>query len=363
MARLTQDNLGIHKVNLTRNNLWTLEVRHTHIRINLLGSQSNRFFKTSLVSSQGTPLDKLAQFTILQINQPSSKGIPMARVDNPMFNRAHLPLESQTLLGKGGNPLPSLYTKEGSLPCSKPNPLPNPVTVGDKRANHLYSQINPGSTLIVNLDKLANLDVNQLSNQFDHPFREDNPWWHMDNLASSKAILLANQVHHESDQVNLRDVWPNLSRFKDTTLGLRLKQVINPHTKRSLPTRLRMGPSSHMATSNPRGKISMLLTKIISNHRSLPIKIINMVNLAGKLLIHGELGGKHRDSRPHTDKTPTDKIPMRPVLSGQVRLDKVRGGNPNLGGTLIPPRTLSHRCPSNRSYHFWLRWNYPMCPS
>ena len=38
-------------------------------------------------------------------------------------------------------------------------------------------------------------------------------------------------------------------------------------------------------------------------------------------------------------------------------------GNPNLGGTLIPPRTLNHRCPSTRSYHFWQRWNYPMCPS
>ena len=199
MARLTQDNLGILKVNLTKNNLWTWEVRHTHIRINLLGSQSNRLFKTSLVSSQGTPLDQLAQFTIPLINQPFSKGTLMAKMDNPMFNRAHLPLETQTLLGKGGNPLPSLYTKEGSLPYSKPNPLPNPVTVGDPRANRLYSQINPRSTLTVNLDKLASLGVNQLSNPFDHPFREDNPWWHMDNLAPSRATLLANQVHLESD--------------------------------------------------------------------------------------------------------------------------------------------------------------------
>jgi hypothetical protein len=52
----------------------------------------------------------------------------------------------------------------------------------------------------------------------------------------------------------------------------------------------------------------------------------------------------------HTDKTPTDKLPMRQVLLDQVhrdkiptrqvllgraRPDKVRGGNPNLGGTLI----------------------------
>ena len=104
MARLTQDNLGAHKVNLTRNNPWALEVRHIHIKINLLGKQSNRIFnKTNSVSSKGTPLDKLAQFTILQINQSSSKGILLGRVDNPMFNRANLPLKSQILLGEGGN--------------------------------------------------------------------------------------------------------------------------------------------------------------------------------------------------------------------------------------------------------------------
>ena len=357
-----------------------MEVRHIHIKINPLDNQSNLLFnKANSVSSKGTPLDKLAKFTILQINQPSSKGIPLGRVDDPMFNRAHLPLKSRILLGEGGNllyskanPLLSPYTKEGSLRYSKPSPLPNQVTVGDKRANHLYSQINPGSSLIVNLDKLANLDVNQLSSQFDHPFRKDNPWWHMDNLVPSKATLLANQVHLESDQVNLQDIWFNPSRFKDITLGLKLKQVINPRTKRSLPTRLRMGPNSHLATSIPRGKISMLLIKIISNHRSLLIKIINMVNLSGKLLIHGELGGRYRDSRPHmakihTDKTPTDKLPMRQALLdrvhrdkiltrqallGRARPDRVRGGNHNLGGTLMSPRIRSHRCPLTRRYHF-----------
>ena len=147
-----------------------------------------------------------------------------------MFNRANLPLKSRILLGVGGNllyskanPPLSPYTKEGSLPYSKPNPLPNLVTLGDKRANRLYSQINPLSTLIVNLDKLANLGVNQLSSQFDHPFRKDKAWSHMDNLAPSKAILLANQVHLESGQVNLRDVCFNPSRVKGTTLGLKLK--------------------------------------------------------------------------------------------------------------------------------------------
>ena len=200
MARLTQDNLGAHKVNLTRNNPWALEVRHIHIKINLLDNQSNCLFnKASSVSSKGTPPDKLAQFTILQINQWSSKGILLGRVDNPMFNRANLPLKSRILLGEGGNllyskanPPLSPYTKEGSLPCSKPSPLLNPVTLGGKRANRLYSKVNPLSALIVNLDKLANLGVNQLSSQFSHPFRKDDPWWRMDNLVPRKSILLAN---------------------------------------------------------------------------------------------------------------------------------------------------------------------------
>ena len=61
MARPTQDNLGTHKVNLTRNSRWALEVHHIHIKINLLGNQSNHLFNNSnLVSSKGTPLDKLA---------------------------------------------------------------------------------------------------------------------------------------------------------------------------------------------------------------------------------------------------------------------------------------------------------------
>ena len=70
MARLTQDNLGAHKVNLTRNNPWALEVRHIHIKINLLDNQSNLLFnKANSVSSKGTHLDKLGQFIILKINQ------------------------------------------------------------------------------------------------------------------------------------------------------------------------------------------------------------------------------------------------------------------------------------------------------
>ena len=329
MARLTQDHLGTRKVNLTRNNLWVLEVRRIMIRINLLGSRSNHMpNQTSLVSNKGTPMDKLAQSTILQINQPSSKGIPWGKGGNLLFSQASPP-----------NP----YIREGS----KPNPLTNPVMVGAKRASRLYSQINPEPTPIVNPDKLVNPDVNQLSNQLDHPFLDGNPWWHKDNPAPSRDILLANQVHLESAQVNLRDVWFNLNRFKDTTLGLKLKQVINLHTRRSLPIKLRMGPSSRMATSNPRGKISMLRIRIISNHRSRPIKIINTVNLVDILLIPGALGGRHKDSHPLMDK-----IPTRQVLLGPARLDKIHGGNLNQDGTLILPPTRSHRCLSTRNYHF-----------
>ena len=76
--------------------------------------------------------------------------------------------------------------------CSKPSPLLRLVTLGGKRANRLYSKVNPLSALIVNLDKLANLGVNQRSSQFSHPFRNDDPWWRMDNLVPSKFILLAN---------------------------------------------------------------------------------------------------------------------------------------------------------------------------
>ena len=132
-------------------------------------------------------------------NLPPSLVISLGRVDNPMFNRANPPPNSRILLGKGGNllyskanPLLSPCTKEGSLPCSKPSPLLNLFTLGGKRANRLYSKVNPLSALIVNLDKLANLNVNQLSSQFSHPFRKDNPWWRMNNRVPSKSILLAN---------------------------------------------------------------------------------------------------------------------------------------------------------------------------
>ena len=94
-----------------------------------------------------------------------------------------------------------------------------------------------------------------------------------------------------------------------------------------------------MATSNPRGKISMLRIRIISNHRSRPIKIINTVNLVDLLLIPGALGGRHKDSHPLMDK-----IPTRQVLLGPARLDKIHGGNLNQDGTLILPPTRSHRC-------------------
>ena len=70
MACLTQDNLGAHRVNLTRDNPRALEVHHIHIKINLLDNQSNLpFSKANSVSSKGTHLDKLAQFITLKINQ------------------------------------------------------------------------------------------------------------------------------------------------------------------------------------------------------------------------------------------------------------------------------------------------------
>ena len=69
MARLTQDNLGAHRVNLTRDNPRALEVRHIRIRVNLLDNEGSLpFSKANSVSSKGTHLDKLGQFIILKIN-------------------------------------------------------------------------------------------------------------------------------------------------------------------------------------------------------------------------------------------------------------------------------------------------------
>ncbi len=84
MARLTQDNLGAHRVNLTRDNPRALEVRHIRIRVNLLDNQGSLLFsKANSVSSKGTHLDKLGQFIILKINQQSSKDILMGKGGNP----------------------------------------------------------------------------------------------------------------------------------------------------------------------------------------------------------------------------------------------------------------------------------------
>jgi len=147
MARLTQDNLGARKVHLTRNNLWALEVRRFYIKTSLLPSPVNS----------------------------------LGRVGNPTFSRANPPLKSRILMGNGGNLLDSKvnlllspHTKEGNPLYSKPSPLLNPFTLGDKWANRLCSQIQPAPTLIVNLDKLANHGVNQLSSPFDQLVREDN---------------------------------------------------------------------------------------------------------------------------------------------------------------------------------------------
>jgi hypothetical protein len=259
------------------------------------------FNKTNLVSSKGTPLDKLAQFTILQINQPSSKGIPLGRVDNPMFNRANLP-RSLVIPWAGwttltGPTYPNSFWARGAtcytarptlcsahIPrraaCRTASPTLFQPGYGGGQTGQPSIQPNQPGTYPHRQPGQAGQPRRQPAIQpIRPPVPRRQPLVAHGQPGASKAILLANQVHLESDQVNLRDVWFNPSRFKDTTLGLKLKQVINLHTKRSLPTRLRMGPSSHMATSNPRGKISMLLIKIISNHRSLPIKIINMVNL------------------------------------------------------------------------------------
>ena len=116
MARLTQDNLGAHRVNLTRDNPRALEVRHIHIRVNLLDNQGNLTFnKANPVSSKGTHLDKLGQFIILKINQQSSKDILLGRGGNPTYIRANLLPSLVIFLGRVGNPM-----------FNRVNPLLNP---------------------------------------------------------------------------------------------------------------------------------------------------------------------------------------------------------------------------------------------
>ena len=94
---------------------------------------------------------------------------------------------------------------------------------------------------------------------------------------------MGKQVRPKPNQANLPARWSKLNLFKDILLGPRLKLVIkwkvghdpNLLTKRNLLIRLSMELSKRMATSNPRGKLNLPLTKIINKCRSLLTRIIS----------------------------------------------------------------------------------------
>lgn len=77
-----------------------------------------------------------------------------------------------------------------------------------------------------------------------------------------------------------------------------------------------------------------------------------MLLLQAKLVISGMLGGRSRVNRPVTAITPMEKIPMDKTLLGQIRRDKISGGNKQLGGILVLPPTRDLRCPLILHYPF-----------
>ena len=109
-----------------------------------------------------------------------------------------------------------------------------------------------------------------------------------------------------------------------------------------------------MVFSNPKGILNFPHTKIINSRRLILIRISSnrMLLLQAKLVINGMLGVKSRVNRLVTVITPMDKIPTNKTLMGRTRLDKINGGNKQLGGTLVLLPTHGLRCPLTLNYPF-----------
>jgi len=131
-AHLPQGNLGAHKVNLTKDNLWVEAVPHFRIKPILLGSQDNpicnranlALSKAILLGSQDNPICNRANLAL-------SKAILLGSQDNPICNRANLALSKAILLGS-----------RDSLIFNKVNPLFSKVTLQDNLVNPKSNRVN-----------------------------------------------------------------------------------------------------------------------------------------------------------------------------------------------------------------------------
>ena len=153
---------------------------------------------------QGYPSGQTGHQLLQSTSQPSvQQGYPSGQGDNLIFSKVNR-LSNRYPSGQGGQPTTARPTHCTSL-----------VTcLGPRRASLLYSKANPLPSLVIHLDKLANLKVNQLSSPLNHLFRKDNPWLHKDNLVPSKLILLGKQVRPKPNQANLPARWSKLNRSR-----------------------------------------------------------------------------------------------------------------------------------------------------
>lgn len=105
-ASLPQTNLGAHKDNPIRENLWVPAVPLSLILLNLLGSQDNLMFnKANLGPSRVTPLDSRDSLIFNKANPVFSKVTPLDHLDNLTFSKDNLESSTGTLLGRVVNPL------------------------------------------------------------------------------------------------------------------------------------------------------------------------------------------------------------------------------------------------------------------
>lgn len=77
-----------------------------------------------------------------------------------------------------------------------------------------------------------------------------------------------------------------------------------------------------------------------------------MLLLQAKMVINGMMGDKSRVNHLVIAITPMDKILMDRTLLGQIRPDRINGGNKQLVGTLVLPPTHGLRCPLILTFPF-----------